>query len=120
MPGKKKDGQDTLLDLTRGSGVVVEVVSESWHFQGSLQDKKVLGKHSVILHSLFQRSHVFNFYLMTLGMAELWDLRGSQPDINMNNSSDSNSPEGEDKNHLRLQKSLAGLLQCFQTEGREE
>ena len=122
VAGKKKEGQDKLLDLVRGGGVVVKVVSESWHCRGSLQEKKVLGKHSVILHSLLTSpiNSVLNFHLMTLGLVELWELKGSRPDINMNTSSEPNSTEGEDESHKKLQKSLAGVLQCFLSERREE
>ena len=40
VAGKKKEGQDKLLDLVRGGGVVVKVVSESWNQKAGLLDRR--------------------------------------------------------------------------------
>ena len=96
-------------------GVVVEVVSDS---SGSLKEEKV-AKHSVLLQKLYHRTGVtavLNFYLMTLGLVEVWDLPQFRPDANPPTS----SPGGQLNCDEKVQKSLAGLIKCLESEGKEE
>ena len=115
VSGKGKEVQEILLETPRKNGdlgVVVEVVSESFGFRGTLR-----GKHSVIFYNLFDScpaTAVFNTYLWTLGLAELWDLPGST------DTRESRSPEGEARYVEKVQGLLAELLQCFEPERREE
>ena len=94
---------------------MVEVVSDS---SGSLKEEKV-AKHSVLLQKLYHRTGVtavLNFYLMTLGLVEVWDLPQFRPDANPPTS----SPGGQLNCDEKVQKSLAGLIKCLESEGKEE
>ena len=94
---------------------MVEVVS---HSSGSFKEEKV-AKHSVLLQSLYHRTGVtavLNFYLMALGLVEAWDLPQFRPDANPPTF----SPEGQLNCDEKVQKSLAGLIKCLESEGKEE
>ena len=104
-----------IYSKTGVGGVVVEVVS---HSSGSFKEEKV-AKHSVLLQSLYHRTGVtavLNFYLMALGLVEVWDLPQFRPDANPPTF----SPEGQLNCDEKVQKSLAGLIKCLESEGKEE
>ena len=125
VPGRKQEGREKLLEVYFGEGagaVVVEVVSNSRHNRGSLQDQTAGGKHFVLLHNLFCRTGVtavFNFYLITLGLAEIWDFPHLRPEMN-SDSREYYSPEEQFSLYEKVHKSLAELIQWLEYRGTEE
>ena len=103
----------------------MEVVSDSRHNRGSLQDQTAGSKHFVLLHNLFRRTGVtgvtavFNFYLITLGLAQIWDFPHLRPEMNTD-SSEYYSPEEQFNSYEKVHKSLAELIQWLEYQGTEE